>query len=99
MKVKLSKCVRYNGEKCKVGEIVTLTDDKHIDAFKAAGAVAEVYGSAKAANKDNSGDGDGPSYEELKAKAKELGIKGYGKMKKEELIAALKEAEEEPEEE
>lgn len=35
----------------------------------------------------------GPSYNELKEKAKELGIEGYTKMKKEDLAAAIEEAE------
>jgi predicted GIY-YIG superfamily endonuclease len=33
---------------------------------------------------------EGMSYSELKAAAKEAGIKGYGKMNKEQLIEALK---------
>lgn len=46
------------------------------------------------APKKNKSD-DSPSYNDLKAKAKDLGIDGYTKMNKEELFAAVAEAEKE----
>lgn len=66
----------------------------HEDYATRAGFEAHV---PNCAHKDNplpepKEEGKGPSYNELKERAKGLGIEGYTKMKKEELAAAIEAA-------
>jgi hypothetical protein len=83
------------GNKLRKG--VTITDPDELEAsgldlkaLQEAGVISGTWGRTKKAKAEpDTEDGDDVSFNELRARAKEAGIEGYGKMKKAELAAAL----------